>query len=167
MSGGSIPEASDSAPVIRKLITYLHLRESVMDTYLKVLELESEDISGGDAEKLTLHAQMEQELLERMEALQKVITGLYHDTEHTSAAGDKSSAKHYRQRSDEEQRLEQSFNEKCDAALDKNRGNQENLKRELGVITQNLKNVRRFQTRAGRSAGGSGSPQSRFIDIET
>jgi|SRR6056297_1510532 len=160
-----------TAPAIRKLITYLHLRESVMDTYLKVLDLQGEDIAGSDAEKLTLHAKMEQELLERIEALQRVVTGLYNDTAsttaHTTGGGDNSSTEHYPQITDEQQRLEQSFNEKCEAALEKNRGNQENLKKELDIITQNLENVRRFQSRAGRSGRGSVSPQSRFIDIET
>lgn len=156
-----------TAPAIRKLITYLHLRESVMDTYLKVLDLQGEDISGSDVEKLTLHAQMEKDLVERIEALQKVINGLYRDTAHNTTGGGNPSAKQYRPKTDEEQRLEQGFNEKCEAALEKNRWNQKHLKKELGIITQNLDNVRRFQARTGRSGRGSVSPQSRFIDIET
>ncbi len=145
---------SNAAPTIHKLITYLHLRESVMDTYLKVLDLQDQDISKSDVDKLAVHAQMEQELVERMEELQKVITALQKDRGQQVPT-------------DEEQRLEHSFNEKCDSALKKNRSNQQKLKTELGIISHNLENIRRFQTRTGRNVRGGASPQSRFIDIET
>jgi len=61
------------------ILTYLHLRDSVMDTYLKVLDYQNEDITRSDSEKLTIHSHMEQELLQRIEALQKVISGLSGD----------------------------------------------------------------------------------------
>lgn len=136
------------------ILTYLHLRDSVMDTYLKVLDQQYEDISKSDSEKLTIHSHMEQELLKRLEAVQKVVVGLNGDREAAGAS----------ERSREEQQLQQQFNQKCELALAKNRENQDKLNAELGVLTHNLENIRRFQARTGR---GSASPQSRYIDIET
>lgn len=146
-----------SNPAGKKLLTYLHLRESVMDTYLRVLDLQSEDIAGSNADKLTIHVQMEQELVDRLEGLQKVISALNND----SNAVEKSPQ--LREEQQLQQRLNQSFNEKCESALEKNHTNQENLSAELGVLTHNLENIRRFQTRTGR---GDAAPKSRFIDIQ-
>lgn len=140
------------------ILTYLHLRDSVMDTYLKVLDQQCEDISKSDSEKLTIHSHMEQELLKRLEAVQKVVVGLSADRE---AAGDTERPRDEQQL---EQQFEQQFNQKCELALAKNRENQDRLKAELGVLTHNLENIRRFRARTGR---GSASPQSRYIDIET
>ena len=146
-----------SNPARKKLLTYMHLRESVMDTYLKVLDLQSEDITCSNADTLTIHVQMEQELVDRLEGLQKVISALHND----SAAVE--SSPQLREEQQLQQRLNQSFNEKCETALEKNHTNQENLTAELGVLTHNLENIRRFQTRTGR---GDAAPKSRFIDIQ-
>ncbi len=161
------------------ILTYLHLRDSVMDTYLKVLDQQNEDITHSDSEKLTIHSHMEQELLQRLEALQKVLEGLTADRAATGAAFDSRADAGTATRagaaseagtaasgpvSSEEEQLEQRFNEKCELALKKNRANQDKLKAELGVLTHNLENIRRFRARAGR---GGASPQSRYIDIET
>mgnify|MGYP006301237837 CR=1 FL=1 len=144
------------------ILTYLYLRDSVMDTYLKVLDYQNEDITHSDSEKLTVHSHMEQELLQRIEALQKVISGLSGDR--AAAGGSGAEAAGVAEDSREEQQLEESFNEKCELALQKNRENQDRLSAELGVLTRNLENIRRFRARTGR---GSASPQSRYIDIET
>ena len=142
------------------ILTYLHLRDSVMDTYLKVLDQQNEDITHSDSEKLAIHSHMEQELLQRLEAVQKVLEGLTSDR---AAAGSSISAGRERV-AREEQQLKKSFNEKCELALQKNRANQDKLNTELGVLTHNLENIRRFRARTGR---GGASPQSRYIDIET
>ncbi|MFW5711332.1 MAG: hypothetical protein ACOCZA_05215 [Spirochaetota bacterium] len=144
------------------ILTYLHLRDSVMDTYLKVLDCQNEDITHNDSDKLTVHSHMEQELLQRIEALQKVITGLSGDR--AAGGGSGADTADAAAESREEQQLEQRFNEKCELALQKNRENQDRLSAELGVLTRNLENVRRFRARTGR---GCASPQSRYIDIET
>lgn len=136
------------------ILSYLRLRDSVMDTYLQVLDQQNKDITHSDSDKLTIHSHMEQELLQRLEALQKVLTGLTADR---TAAGAPAESR-------EEQQLEQSFNEKCELALQKNRSNQAKLNAELGVLTRNLENIKRFRARTGR---GDASPQSRYIDIET
>src|SRR6056297_479407 len=149
-----IPQSNQAR---KKLLTYMHLRESVMDTYLKVLEMQSEDISCSDAHKLTIHVQMEQELVDRLEGLQKVISALHND----SSAVESSPQLQEEQRL--QQRLTQSFNDKCETALEKNHTNQENLTAELGVLTHNLENIRRFQSRTGR---GDAAPKTRFIDIQ-
>src|SRR6056297_3986911 len=120
----------------KKLLTYMHLRESVMDTYLKVLDLQSEDISRSDADKLTIHARMEQELVDRLEGLQKVISALNND----AAAVERSPQVQAEQQL--QQSLNKSFNEKCETALEKNHRNQENLTTELSVLTHNLENIR-------------------------
>ncbi|MDZ7792659.1 MAG: hypothetical protein U5P10_02895 [Spirochaetia bacterium] len=152
----------------KKLLTYMHLRESVMDTYLKVLDLQSEDISCSDADKLTIHARMEQELVDRLEGLQKVISALHNDSsdvENTPQLREevREVREEVREEQQLQQRLTQSFNKKCETALEKNHTNQENLTAELGVLTHNLANIRRFQTRTGR---GDAAPKSRFIDIQ-
>ena len=146
-----------SNPAGKKLLTYMHLRESVMDTYLKVVDLQSEDIDCSNADKLTIHVQMEQELVERLEGLQKVITALNNDS-----AAIESSLQTWEEQQFQ-QRLNQSFNKKCESALEKNNTNQEKLTAELGILTHNLENIRRFQTRTGR---GDAAPKTRFIDIQ-
>jgi len=146
-----------SNPARSKLLTYLYLRESVMDTYLKVLELQGEDISCSDADKLTIHVRMEQELVDRLEGLQKVISTLHNDV-----AADKGSPS-FREEQLLQQSLNKSFNDKCETALEKNHTNQKNLTVELGILTHNLENIRRFQTRTGR---GDAAPKTRFIDIQ-
>ncbi|MCF7913963.1 MAG: hypothetical protein K9L66_02220 [Spirochaetaceae bacterium] len=129
-----------------------------MDTYLKVLDLQGEDISCSDADKLTIHVRMEQELVDRLEGLQKVISAVHNDV----AAADEGSPS-VREGQQLQQSLNKSFNDKCETALEKNHTNQENLTAELRVLTHNLKNIRRFQTRTGR---GDAAPKSRFIDIQ-
>jgi len=146
-----------SNPARSKLLTYLYLRESVMDTYLKVLDLQGEDISSSDADKLTIHVRMEQDLVDRLEGLQKVISALHNDV---AADGGSPSLREEQQL---QQSLNKSFNDKCETALEKNHINQENLTAELKVLTHNMKNIRRFQTRTGR---GDAAPKSRFIDIQ-
>ncbi|MFO7729186.1 MAG: hypothetical protein R6V86_00325 [Spirochaetia bacterium] len=128
-----------------------------MDTYLRVLDLQSDDITRSDADTLTIHAQMEQELVDRLEGLQKVISALNNDC----AALESSPQLVAEQQL--QQSLNQSFNDKCERALEKNQTNQESLTAELGVLTHNLENIRRFQTRTGR---GAAAPKSRFIDIQ-
>ena len=146
------------------ILTYLHLRDSAMDTYLKVLDQQNEDISNNDSEKLTIHSHMEQELLKRLEALQKVVIGLSADRAAAAGSSDGPETVEGPETSLEEQQLEQQFNQKCELALKKNRANQDKLSAELGVLTHNLENIRRFRARTGR---GGASPQSRYIDIET
>jgi len=145
----------------KKLLTYMHLRESVMDTYLKVLDLQSEDISCSNADKLTVHVRMEQELVDRLEGLQKVISALNNDS--STVENTPQLREEVREEQQLQQRLTRSFNKKCETALEKNHTNQENLTAELGVLTHNLENIRRFQTRTGR---GDAAPKSRFIDIQ-
>jgi len=145
----------------KKLLTYMHLRESVMDTYLKVLDLQSEDISCSNADKLTVHVRMEQELVDRLEGLQKVISALNNDS--STVENTPQLREEVREEQQLQQRLTRSFNKKCETALEKNHTNQENLTAELGVLTHNLENIHRFQTRTGR---GDAAPKSRFIDIQ-
>jgi|SRR6056297_17524 len=145
----------------KKLLTYMHLRESVMDTYLKVLDLQSEDISCSNADKLTVHVRMEQELVDRLEGLQKVISALNNDS--STVENTPQLREEVREEQQLQQRLTRSFNKKCETALEKNHTNQENLTAELGVLTHNLENIRRFQTRTGR---GDAAPKTRFIDIQ-
>ena len=145
----------------KKLLTYMHLRESVMDTYLKVLDLQSEDISCSNADKLTVHVRMEQELVDRLEGLQKVISALNNDS--STVENTPQLREEVREEQQLQQRLTRSFNKKCETALEKNHTNQENLTAELGVLTHNLENTRRFQTRTGR---GDAAPKTRFIDIQ-
>ena len=145
----------------KKLLTYMHLRESVMDTYLKVLDLQSEDISCSNADKLTVHVRMEQELVDRLEGLQKVISALNNDS--STVENTPQLREEVREEQQLQQRLTRSFNKKCETALEKNHTNQENLTAELGVLTHNLENIRRFQTRTGRR---DAAPKTRFIDIQ-
>ncbi|HKK66153.1 MAG TPA: hypothetical protein VJ967_09885 [Clostridia bacterium] len=132
-----------------------------MDTYLKVLDLQSEDISCSNADKLTVHVRMEQELVDRLEGLQKVISALNNDS--STVENTPQLREEVREEQQLQQRLTRSFNKKCETALEKNHTNQENLTAELGVLTHNLENIRRFQTRTGR---GDAAPKTRFIDIQ-
>ncbi len=54
-------------------IAYLQQRECIIDSYLRVLDLEVEDLERDDDERLRSHARMERELVRMLEELTRKI----------------------------------------------------------------------------------------------
>lgn len=139
-----------------RLISFLHDREEAIDTYIEVLELIRGDIEAGEMDKFTEHTYLEDEIMERLEALQKVIPPLKKELNLEGGDGG------------EVELLEGRFNEKCDKALEQNRENRQKIGKELSKYGQQIERTRRFSVKTGASYVGasqkSGTPQ--YIDIE-
>jgi hypothetical protein len=146
-----------SSSMMHRLVSFLEERESVMDTYLEVLDHQHSDIDNADMDKFTAHSRLEAELMERLESLQKVIAPLKDSIEASSEA-DRERTRGYEQR----------FAEKCDIALEKNRSNQRRIRSELTTYKGQMEQLRRFSARTGASYSGTGrrSGSPRHIDIE-
>ncbi len=130
-----------------------------METYLQVLDFQANDIEKGDMERFTAHSQLEAELIDRLESLQRVIRPLRRDTSSKASEG---------LSSEELQRIDEEFSRKTEEASKKNRRNQEIIRKELLHLRGQMDQLRRFSARTGVSYGGgsrrSGSP--RYIDLE-
>jgi len=148
-----------SSSALHRLVSFMEERESVMDTYLEVLDHQHKDIDDADMEKFTAHSHMEAELIERLESLQRVIAPLKDSLEvDPTSAEERERAWAYEER----------FAEKCDGALEKNRNNQRRLRSELSRFRSQMEQIRRFSARTGVSYSGAGrrGGEPRHIDIE-
>ncbi|MFO7850552.1 MAG: hypothetical protein R6V67_11375 [Spirochaetia bacterium] len=150
-----MPDNSRSSSKAR-LISFLHDREDAMDTYIEVLELLYKDIEAEDMDKFAEHTQLEDDLIKRLEALQRVIPPLRRSLNPKEKDGE------------EIELLEGRFSEKCKRALDKNRENRQRIGKELSSLEEQIARSRRFSARTGASYVGTsqrnGTPQ--YIDIE-
>jgi hypothetical protein len=147
--------------MIHRLVSFLEERESVMDTYLEVLDHQHSDIDNADMDKFTAHSRLEAELIERLESLQKVIAPLKDSLQAEDVAGSAGERERIRE-------YEERFAEKCDGALVKNRSNQRRIRSELSRYRRQMEQLRRFSARTGASYSGAGrrSGSPRHIDIE-
>lgn len=134
----------------QRLLAFLQERDGVMDTYIDVLELQRMDIETSDMDKFAEHSRMEAELIDRLEALQKVIRPLVENE------GDRIAS------------FESVFPEKCETALSKNRENQEKIRSELARFNDQMTQLRRVSARTGASWVGSSqrSRAPRYVDFE-
>jgi hypothetical protein len=71
-----VSQADSSACVVKRLREMLLRQRDRFRSYLAILEQQERDIEGGDAEKLLVHVELEQEVIAEIFALRKVITPL-------------------------------------------------------------------------------------------
>jgi hypothetical protein len=146
-----------SSPRIKRLVTFLRDRDFVMDTYIDVLELQKRDIETSDMDAFAEHSRMEAELIDRLEALHRVVVPLRGEHGGADAGG-----------AEEVRRLDAAFERKCQRAIEKNRENQGMIRSELKGLKAQLSGLRKFSARTGASYLGSSQrhQQPRYIDFE-
>ena len=132
-----------------------------MDNYIDVLELQKRDIETSDMDAFAEHSRMEAELIDRLEALQKVIVPL-RSTGAEAGSGARDGGEN------EVRRLDSAFDGKCQRAIEKNRENQGMIRSELKGLKAQLSGLRKFSARTGASYLGSSQrhQQPRYIDFE-
>ena len=128
-------------------------REELMQSYLQLMDLMQRDIAGRDTAgtdtaALEEHSRVEESLVQRIEALQKVISSIVHEFSPDDPAV---------------RRSEEHFRLLCAQALGKNRENRQNLQREMGSVRDDLDRLRRLRARTGKTFS---EPQTRYIDVE-
>ncbi len=143
-----VTKEPSTLPITQQLLTYMSEREELMQSYLQLMDLIQRDITGKDTAALEEHSRVEESLVQRIEALQKVISSIVHEFSPDDPAV---------------LQTEEHFRLLCAQALGKNRENRQNLQREMGSVRNNLDRLRRLRARTGKTFS---EPQTRYIDVE-
>ncbi|MDY7029981.1 MAG: hypothetical protein SVR04_16955 [Spirochaetota bacterium] len=134
----------------QQILTYTREREDTIRTYIELMELVSNDIEKKDTEAIESHARTEEGLVSRLESLQRTIVALRKE-------------RNSREIGATEAETEERFRSLCRTALQKNSGNREKMRLEMGSIKNEMARLRRLKARTGTYRP---QPRSRYVDIE-
>ncbi|MGC9311279.1 MAG: hypothetical protein ACP5IA_01205 [Sediminispirochaetaceae bacterium] len=141
---------TDSQSIDQQLLTYIREREATIHTYIELMELVSNDIEKKDTEAIESHSRIEEGLVSRLESLQRTIIALRKERNSRKIEGSEADA-------------EERFRSLCRTALQKNSGNREKMRLEMGTIKNEMTRLRRLKARTGTYKP---QPRSRYVDIE-
>jgi len=143
-----VAKEPSTLPITQQLLAYMSEREELMQSYLQLMDLIQRDIAGKNTPALEEHSRVEESLVQRIEALQKVISSIIHEFSPDDPTV---------------RQTEEHFRLLCAQALGKNRENRQNLQREMGSVRKDLDRLRRLRARTGKTFS---EPHTRYIDVE-
>lgn len=145
-----VSHKTNSQSINEQLLSYVREREDTIRTYIKLMGLVLEDIEKNDTAALESHSRTEEGIVGRLESLQRTILALRKGRGSLEIEGAEAEA-------------EERFRSLCRTALQKNSGNREKMRREMGNIQDRIGRLRSLKARTGTYQP---RPRSRYIDIQ-